>query len=356
MKCNRKKLYDRLVALEKVADRGSGMKILGCVKLEAKPGGRLLARTTDLERSLLTWFDVEGEISACVAIEKLAKAVKPDAKDDSDVELVASADRLMVVADGLKINLPLYPIEDFPSDGPNTGWHPAGTWETAELAKAIAFTLPAACVDTMRPHLTQAAFAAALSTTDGHRLHTIPLSEPASIPFKLPTQSLKSLSCLLKHGEHAMAFVHEETKRVIIRIGDFEFESKDNNIDFPPVEQIICAKQEPVSVNAALLVKALKRLISLQDSRKHPVRLVVEEDIDIAFDDYEGNEISVQVDLVTKPVTARTPVGVDADYLVEALIGLGGKDEVEWTNVGPLDPIRVDAADGRIAIVMPCRL
>jgi len=356
MKCNRKKLYERLVALDKVADHGSGMRILGCVKLEAKNGGRLFARTTDLDRSLSTWFEAEGEISACVAINKLAKAVKPDTKDDGDIELLASAECLKVVADGLKINLPLYPIEDFPSDGPKDVWLPTGIWKTSELAKAIAFTLPAASVDTTRPHLTQAAFADALSTTDGHRLHTIPLSCPPSIPFKLPTQSLKSVACLLKHGEHAHVFVHEETKRVNFRIGEFEFETKDNDIDFPPVEQVICAKQSPVSVNAALLVKALKRLVSLQDSRQHHVRLEIAENIDIAFDYCEGNQISAQVDLTTKPSTSRAPIGVDADYLIEALIGLGGTDEVELTNVAPLDPIRVDAADGRIAIVMSCRL
>jgi DNA polymerase III sliding clamp (beta) subunit (PCNA family) len=357
VKCNRKKLYERLVALEKIVDRDSVMRILGCVKLEAKSDGLLLARTTDLNRSLTAWMEVDGEISACVDIDKLVKAVNPDAVDDSEIELLISDGRLKVVADGLKINLTLYPVEDFPVDGPSIGWNPAGTWKTSELAKAIAFTLPAASVDTTRPNLTQAAFSTALSTTDGKRLHIMPLSVPASIPFKLPTQSLQSLSCLLRHGEDAMAFVHEEKKSVIFRIGDFEFECKDNGVEFPPVEQAIVAKQEaPVSVNATRLKKALKRLISLQEDPAHRVRLGINEDIRIAFNDCDGNECSVQVDLVTKPVTERAPFGVNANYLVEALIGLGDTDEVELTSREPLDPIRVDAADGRIAIVMPMRM
>ena len=357
MKCSRKKLYDRLVALDKVANRSSDMRILGCVKLEAKSDGLLLARTTDLERSLTAWMEVDGEISVCVNVDKLTKAVAPDAEDDSEIELLVSDGRLKVVAARLKINLTLYPVEDFPVDGPAIGWNPAGTWETAELANAIAFTLPAASVDMRRLNLTQAAFADALSTTDGKRLHIMPLSVPASIPFKLPTQSLQSLSCLLRHGEDAMAFVHEETKRIIFRIGDFEFECKDNGVEFPPVDQVIVAKQEaPVSVNATRLVKALKRLVSLQEDSAHRVRLDIKEGIDITFSDHDGNECSVQVDLVTKPVTERAPFGVNANYLIEALIGLGDTDEVELTSREPLDPIRVDAADGRIAIVMPMRM
>jgi len=120
MKCNRKKLYEALVALGKIACKGSGdVPILRTVRLEAS-GGRLKMRTTDLGRYLSTRIDSEGEILCCVPVDQLAKAVKPGPKEDCEIELkisvkpVGGPGKLSIIADGLNITLPAFEVDDYP--------------------------------------------------------------------------------------------------------------------------------------------------------------------------------------------------------------------------------------------------
>jgi DNA polymerase III sliding clamp (beta) subunit (PCNA family) len=139
-------------------------------------------------------------------------------------------------------------------------------------------------------------------------------------------------------------------------VGDYEYTCILGEEDSPPYENVLCEKVATVTVNAAKLAKALKRLNSLIETEFSNMRMTVKKDIELAFTDLDGNEVTAEVETTNRSDEARLPIGVDPDYLLDTLIGLGGTDEVEITIYGPFDPIRVDAADGRIAIVMPKRL
>jgi len=187
-------------------------------------------------------------------------------------------------------------------------------------------------------------------------MHVMPLPGPLTFDFKIATSHAKSLPDVLKKGPTVQVFINTEARLAGFMVGDYEYTCKLGEEEFPPYEKVICENVAPVAVNAAKLEKSVKRLDSLMESAYHSLRLTVKRDIELAFTDYDGNEVSATVTTANGVGQVREPIGVDPDYLLDTLIGLGGTDEVEITVCGPLDLIRVDAADGRIAIVMPKRL
>lgn len=349
MKCDRKDLYDALVALGKASEPRAAMRVLTGVLLQAKDG-YLSMRTTDLDCHLATNIPAEGDLLALADAKKLAKIVKPDG--DSDIEITLVDDKLVVSADSMDVKLPAGPVEDFPAPPPDKKWTPVSTWDAAQLLAGVDYVMTAICRDDLRPHIASLAFLGnRLTCTDGHRLHVVPL--PGEMPnhVVIARRSAGILQSVLKLGRHATIMEHEDW--ISFTVGHFTFTTKKLDVDYPPIDQVICKKTVIATVDAEKLGKMVKKLMSV--GTFNCLKVVVNGEIELTASSRDDEEeVSVRSSLlkVLKPEDEILTTGIDPSFLIEAIAKMR---VAELTIGGPLDPIRIDAED-RMALVMPCRI
>jgi len=357
MKCNRKELFDALTALGKVADKKSGMPILSTVLLDSD-GGSLTLRTTDLDRSLTTHMLADGELSACVSVDKLIKAVRPDDKREDDIDLELTKSALTVIADGMKLSLPVFPVADFPKATSDKGWLPLATYQVKEFATALDFVLSSASTDETRPHLSVVAWLpehGVIASTDGHRLHTAPLPNIGKLKedMSLPIVSAVRLRGVVKLGDDVLVLRRGNMARFCV--DEWTLEAKLCDADFPPIEQVIPAKEVCAVVDAEKLTKACRKIGSMME-RNVGVRVVVNGSITLSHDGPEDGEVGIEIAALSLPFSGEDKVfetAVNTAYFIDAL---ANAERAEITIQAKLDPIRVDLPDGRLAVVMPCRI
>lgn len=358
MKCNRKELHQALVELGHIATTKSAA-ILADVRLEAS-GDALALATTDASSYLDTTIsvrEVSNPAKVCVDARKLAKCVRPEADGGDEVELTFREAGLDVRVDGMAVTLPGHPADDFPKAPPAKGWKPLREWVAADLEAAIAFVLPAVSTDEVRPHIACLSVEEnRLAGTDGHRLHAIPLPDDAKIkrPFLIRYDAAAHLLRVLGLGEVVKVHDHKDLVRFTVRpharAGAWTFTARKVDADFPPVDQVIC-KAAPVAVVAAeALTRMAKKIVAVSGDSN--IRLTVNGAIELASG-RPDEEVTVRGDLLESLNPEAMTIGLNAQYLVDALEG-GATAAI--TIGTPLDPIRVDLDDIGLAIIMPCRI
>lgn len=353
MKCNRRDLFDALAALGKVADKKAAVPIFGAVLLEAD-GAALSLRVSDAENTLSTHLLAEGTLTACVNCEKLAKAVRPDGDADGEIEIDLTDRGVSVVADGMKLSLPVLPAEDFPPASPSGGWRALTTYRCGDFGPALDFVIASASTDAMRPHISAVAWIpkmGVIASTDGHRLHTFPAPECKKFKEKMviSLDAAAKLRGIVRLGDDALMMRRKD--RIRFTVDEWTFEAKASDVDFPNVQQVIPQRESVATVDAAKVTRAFKKIMSLAQSGAG-ISVTVNGALRLSAGcDDEGVEVEVPI-LESHCSGQDFVTAVNPRYLIEAL---ANTERADLTIRGAMDAVRIDAPDGRVVVVMPCR-
>jgi len=365
MKVNRKELSDALATLSKVVDKKSSIPIIRSVLMETD-GALLRLRTTDLNRTLTTAIHSDGpSFDTCINADKLLKIIKADTGESkgkkalATVEITVSENAATVEIDGIKVKLPTLPAADFPTAPTRDDWKRIASWESKTLAGALGHVLPVASVDFTRPHINAVSFVhdGRIAATDGHRLHVAPIPALFEKDVTIPRDAATTLAGVLKLGESTVLDVQKESPLGRFTIGVYQLTVRLSETDFPPIDQVIPSRRNQdvtAVVNAERWSKALKKLRAVMDSEHMGVKLVVNGSITMEVEDPDTGAVECQIEATHGNDGETKTIGVNGSLLFDALVDIEGDVEVMiWA---PLDPIRIDSSDGRIAIVMPMRI
>jgi len=321
--------------------------------------GILTLTATDLSRRLSCQLPAEGDINACVHCKMLSQVVKPEGRGKAgSVDITQNNERLSVLADGLLSHLRLIPPADFPTSPArkqDEPWNLVAMLQSALLKDALSFVLPAASTDESRAHLCTVLLKDSEAvTTDGHRLHLAPLPAPIPQPLLLRAPAAATMARMLAHGDQAILAQAGEVLR--IKVGNWQLDTRLSDRTFPPHNQVIPNSDiQPthIRLQAALLSRALSRISRLTKDKR--LRFRVNGAITLTTWESESGAAEMEV-----RVTSSTHegddlhIGFDSPYLNQAI----PKDaqELSLGFGGPLEPLRLDLDDGKLAVVMPLRL
>ena len=358
MRVDRRALYAALAELVRVAPARAATPALEMVLLSASDG-ILTLTTTDLKQRLSCQIPADGDLSVCVHCKMLSLVMKPEGRGKvGAVDITQDDGRVSILADGLISHLRPTPPADFPS-GPapkqDAPWSLVAMWPTAPLKDALSFVLPASSKDESRPHLCTVLLKDSEAvTTDGHRLHLAPLPAPVPQPLLLQAPAAATLTHILAHGEQAILARACEVLRV--KVGNWQLDTHLSDRRFPPHQQVV-PKQDGqpihIQVQAKLLSRALIRVSRLTRDKRLRFRI----NGAITLTTWSAEQAAAEMEV---PVISSThqgddlKIGFDAPYLAQALPK--GTKELQLGFGGPLEPMRMDLDDGKLAVVMPLRL
>jgi len=315
--------------------------------------------TTDLHRRLSCQLPAEGDLDACVHCKLLSNIIKPEGRGDAGtVGIYQDDDKVSVQADGLTSHLRPTPPADFPA-GPvpqqDKPWSLVAMWPSEPLKDALSFVLPAASSDESRAHLrTVFLNDQDIVTTDGHRLHLAPLPAPVPHPILIRSPAASTLTYMLAHGEQAILALAGEMLRV--KVGNWQLDTKLSDRKFPPHNQVIPDQDSQpthVRLQAKLLSKALTRVSRL--TRDKRLKLRVNGSITLSTWEAEQGAAEIEVPVLRSNHEGEDlHIGFDSPYLSQAIPK--GTQELSLGFGGPLEPLRLDLDDGKLAVVMPLRL
>ncbi len=355
MRIDKTALYKALSILNKVINKPtSTVQALQHFKLEAT-SGVIKMTGTNLEQTLAIEMKGEGELTVCLPAQTLTKLVKPESKKDDGIVSIEVLDEntVIVKVDGLTTRLATLPVEEFPQiEEPE--WNLTALWPSKPLIESLAFVVSVASNDETRPFLCGVSFEKdCLAATDGHRLHCCPAPGPVAEPLLLPVSSAKILQRILKTGEHIVIAKHEN--RLKMKVGNWTLETKLIDAEFPPVDQVIPARHPTrLSVDNKTFAKALKRIGAFSRSRTQGVKMTINGVITLESSSPEMGDASIEVQPIENNHEGEDFIaGYNLSYLLDA-IGKG-KETATISIDGPLDPLRVDHGDERVAVVMPMR-
>jgi DNA polymerase III sliding clamp (beta) subunit (PCNA family) len=226
------------------------------------------------------------------------------------------------------------------------------SYDSRELASALAFTIPCASTDTTRPRICRVAFLGRrIATTDGHRLHVAETSTNGPTEATISPIAAKALQsacvlvdrfdCYLNQDSSKAGYVHFVSSRLSIA-------AKLICSDYPPIDQVIPASVSHYIVRTKELVKALK------SAALDGVKFTCNGDITIDVTTDGASSHSVVNTLRSPSNESVVVVGFDRQLVLAAL---QTKDETVSVQItGQWDPMRIDHGQGFLAVVMPMRI
>ena len=358
MLVDRRALHAALKELLRVAPSRAATPTLEMVHLQAT-NGILTLTTTDLSRRLSCQLPAEGDLDTCVHCKLLSNIIKPEGRGDAGtVEIFQDEDKVSVLADGLTSHLRLTPPADFPA-GPapkqDKPWSLVAMWPSAPLKDALTFVLPAASKDESRAHLCTVLLKDSDAvTTDGHRLHLARLPAPVPQPLLLQAPAAATLTRMLAHEDQAILARAGEVLRV--KVGTWQLDTRLSDRKFPPHQQVIPNMQaQPIHIRlqAKLLSKALVRVSRLTRDKRLRIRI----NGSITLTTWESEPGAAEMEV---PVTSSTHqgddlhIGFDSPYISQAIPK--GTQDLTLGFGGPLEPMRMELENGKLAVIMPLRL
>ena len=358
MLVDRRELHAALKELLRVAPSRAATPALEMVHLQATKG-TITATTTDLARRLSCQLPAQGDLDVCVHCKLLSQVIKPEGRGAAGaVEIFQDEDKVSVLADGLTSHLRHTPTADFPV-GPtpkqDQPWSLVAMWPSAPLKDALGFVLPAASRDESRAHLCTVLLEDNDAvTTDGHRLHLAHLPAQVPSPLLIRAPAAATMAHMLAHEDQAILARAGEVLRV--KVGNWQLDTRLSDQKFPPHNQVIPSMEaQPIHIRlqAKLLTQALTRVSRL--TRDKRLRLRINGAVTLTTWESEQGGAEMEV-----PVTSSNHqgddlnIGIDSPYLSQAIPK--GTKELMLGFAAPLDPLRVDLDDDKLAVIMPLRL
>lgn len=369
MRADRRLLHAVLSVLVRVIGpkRNAAMPTLDAVRITTARGGSEATLTaTDLTTTLSATVPVEPgtPLDTCIDAKTLARILKPQGRDGAgDVALEPADDHSMVVhISGMTTKLPDLDPQSFSAgvghEVPDDRWTHAALWPAADVGKALSYVAPAASRDPTRLHLCCIAIdpvKEVIVATDGHRLHKVPAPAPWHGPqVLLATGAAELLERILGEDEFVALSVAGGTLRA--RHSRWTLTTKLVDALFPPWEMVVPRAgdaQIRISVESAALASALARVARATGG--HAAKWRVNGAITLSSWSADAGEAELTV-----PVQASSHgdgddlvVGLDTRYVKDAIVGAA---TAELRFGGVLDPLRVDLAGERCAVIMPLRV
>jgi DNA polymerase-3 subunit beta len=330
------------------------------------------------ERDLLTVTATDGKtwlrstvpsdgnsFSACLPIAALSDFIK-DADRKATVDLTAEGPNVNIVCDGCTTTFESKPEDALPvapDGGEKQKWCRNAVWGAETLHDALDWVLLAASQDETRANLNGVLFAGdEVVATDGHRLHRARLVQPHACRTFVPMGCARLLASTLDCGP---VVLQRSDDLLRFQMDDAEIVTTASDTEFPPYDQVIPkqgSEKASVQVDVEQLRLALRRLAhassrSVSHSGSRGVKLTVNGQITIEKTDEENRVARMAVPLLSSTHDgADLVIGVDGQYLIEAL----GDEPTRTIRLqGECDPIWVggsDDRDERVAVVMPMRM
>jgi DNA polymerase III sliding clamp (beta) subunit (PCNA family) len=226
------------------------------------------------------------------------------------------------------------------------------SYDSRELASALAFTIPCASTDTTRPYICRVAFLGRrIAATDGCRLHVVETSTNGPTEATISPIAAKALQsacplvdrfdCYLDQDSSKAGYVHFVSSRLSIA-------AKLVCLDYPLIDQVIPSTVSHYVVRTKELMKALK------SAALDGVKFTCNGDITIDVTTDGASSRSVVNTLRSPSNESVVVVGFDRRPVLAAL---QTKDETVSIQItGCHDPMRIDHGQGFLAVVMPMRL
>ena len=353
---NCRALYRALQILNKLAATKTALPVRGSVCLHTRDGVLNITATNSIQTLTAELF-CEGDISACVPCNTLAKLIRPLSKKTNetvDFELIDD-NAIALRADGIAERLDAIDPDGFPVFT-NPKWEPVAIWDAGQLCESLHYVLPAMDNDKSRPQLCGIYFdkIGKLVASNGHRVQIATLPSHPGDSMLVPAAATLLLPRLLKG--HNQVIVARADDRLKFRVGHWTLETKLIDANFPPYRQAIPNPERlatRVAVKTREMISALNRIRAV--SKDCGIRMTINSVIEMTLNDPNVGDITVIVEPVANDHTGdNLEVVFNSVYLLDAL----GKssDQAKLNLSGPLDPLRVDLDDGRIAVVMPMRV
>jgi len=366
-KVNKKNFFQAIQNIIGVVPVKTTIPILGNFLLDLQ-GNRLVLTGTDLEVSVSTSIEVQGEEDGAVAVP--AKILFEIVRELPDIPVEVHCDEEFRIS--LNTEKGFYRLtgeskDEFPkiSVEESTG---AFLIETDKFHRMINNTIFAVSTDELRTTLMGVFLKVAgnelrMVSTDGHRLVKI-------VDSNFPTNGVESEAIIPTKALNLLTKNMQGAKQINIRIGEdhivFELEnttiySKSIEGQFPNYERVIPVDNDKtVVINRELLSASVKRVSIFSSSITHQIRLsftnsmmeIRSEDIEFGGEARESIEVEYNYD--------DLDIGYNANYLLDILrhletdeIRLNIKDAV---SAGIIYPAEQRENQEILMLLMPIRL
>lgn len=353
-----------------VADPKSTMPILANVKLTAS-GSTLALFASRLTLTATTELSVkvEKEGSICLPARDLFDRVRAMPEGDVTIEVKGTATTIKAKGAARKFTLHGVPSEEFPliPEAGKSEWE--REFKAIDLLGLLVIVSPAISADESRPHLNGMLIEVGKDglravATDGHRLHSAALGNPAE-PDAILAQTLVPLSAVSKikgaiEGEAGTVRLSCAGPSLWVTVGDLSLCCALAQGTFPPWRQVVPASSEAtVTANRQELLAAVKAVTVAASSLTSGMVLGVGGGkLSLKSESADGGE---GLDDVPCEVTGKAggdKYGFNAQYVAQALSVIA-TEQVELGLSGELDPVTVRAVgggDGLVIVLMPMRI
>jgi len=365
---SKKEFFDALQKVIGVVPPKTTISILTCILLDLR-NGKLSLTGTDLEISITTTLDVDGNEEGSVAIP--AKILVEIVRELPDVPLniFSEADnKVTIKTDKGEYKLATQPREDFPQISVEEG-ELVFQLDAALLGRMAEQTMFAVSADELRPALTginmelipgEIRFVA----TDGHRLAKITVSngmlkEDVRRNLIIPT---KTLHLLLRNlQENAPVGIQIGEDHIVFTLERAVVYSKLISGTYPNYERVLPKDNDKrLQVNRDQLIASLRRVAIFSSSLTHQVRLMIAADeMTIRSEDLEfGAEAKEVIPVAFNGEWMQ--IGYNSTYLMDVLRHLEGEEVVfelkDATSAAILKPIEKREGEEIIMLLMPIRI
>lgn len=366
-KVNKKDFYQAIQNIIGVVPVKTTIPILGNILLDLS-GNELSLTGTDLEVSIATKIQVQGEEDGAVAIP--AKVLFEIVRELPDIPIELECDEEFRIS--LKTEKGFYrlsgePKEDFPKISVEES---QGNFEidAERFDRMVNKTLFAVSTDELRTTLMGVYLGVMenelrLVSTDGHRLAKIVDKSFSSPDFQtdtiIPTKALNLLSKNLNGSNKIKVSLSED--HIVFELDKTVIFSKSIEGQFPNYERVIpIDNDKSVVLNRELLSASVRRVSIFSNSITHQIRLslsnglvkVQSEDIEFGGEAQE----SIEADYDTETMD----IGYNANYLLDILRHLDS-DEIILKLKDPISAGIIFPSDQKedeeiLMLLMPIRL
>lgn len=349
-----------------VADKKATIPVLANMLLTATDDSVNVA-ATDMYQLVTDSAPAEVTTPGSIALPAKELAARVAAMPDGNVQLTLKDHTVTLksVGSSRKFTLRGVPASEFPTlpepadGGSFLDVHPD------TLSRLIGLVKVSISADETRPHVNSALFEwnkdqLRMVSTDGHRLSkaeaTVDNETPATM--LIPLRSVTEIAKLVKDAKDVVTMRPGKT-HLFLTAGSARFGVKLVEAQFPLYEQVIPKKSErALTVSRAALCGALQAVKLAADARTAAVRLTHAGDVlRVAAASADAGNADDEVDCEATGAAGEMTIGVNANYLVEALSALTC-DSVTLSMSAELDPVvlRARGDDGYLAVVMPMKV
>lgn len=374
LKVNKKELYQAIQNIVGVVPLRTTIPILGNILLDLK-GDTLTLTGTDLEVSITTHINVQGEMDGAVAIP--AKFIFEIVRELPEIPIELECDETHKIT--LSTEKGFYRIsgedkEDFPKMSVEE-IEGSFSIENERLARMINNTIFAVSLDELRTTL-MGVYLQVLEnelrmvSTDGHRLVKIVNKKFRSPTFKkesiIPTKALNLLlkniqATKLSKSENDTIKIDLGNDHIIFNLNNSTILSKNIEGQFPNYEHVIpLDNDKELIINRDQLSSSVRRVSIFSNSITHQIRLLITKDlVKIQSEDIEfGGEAQESIKAEYKGEDIE--VGYNANYVLDVLRHIDTEEVVfkfkDPTSAGIITPISQKEDEELLMLLMPIRL